>query len=154
MNQAPLLVLHVLATVIWVGGMFFAHLVLRPVAMAQLDAPARLTLWSGVFKRFFPWVWVAVILLPLTGFLLLFGAFGSMADAPPDVHVMSGLGLVMVAIFIGLWSIPYRRFRAAVAAQHWKAAAHQLTLIRRLVATNLTLGLTTVVVATGGSYFF
>ena len=35
--------LHVLAAVIWVGGMFFAWIVLRPVAASQLEPPARLT---------------------------------------------------------------------------------------------------------------
>lgn len=37
-----LYLLHVLATVVWVGGMFFAHFVLRPIAVAQLPPPQRL----------------------------------------------------------------------------------------------------------------
>ena len=45
--------LHVIAAVIWVGGMFFAYMFLRPVAASQLEPPARLTLWEGVFGRFF-----------------------------------------------------------------------------------------------------
>ena len=52
--------LHVLAAMIWVGGMFFAWMILRPAAMAALDGPARLKLWVNVFQRFFVWVWVAV----------------------------------------------------------------------------------------------
>ena len=46
--------LHILAAVLWVGGMFFAHQVLRPVAATQFEPPARLKMWVGVFSRFFP----------------------------------------------------------------------------------------------------
>ena len=38
---------HILAAVIWVGGMFFAHMVLRPSA-GLLDSPTRLALWERV----------------------------------------------------------------------------------------------------------
>ena len=54
--------LHALAAVVWVGGMFFARLVLAPAA-ASLEPGPRLTLWSRVLGRFFPWVFAAIILL-------------------------------------------------------------------------------------------
>jgi len=60
------LILHVLSVIIWVGGMFFAYMCLRPIAASQLEPPVRLQLWVGVFGKFFPFVWLAVILLPLT----------------------------------------------------------------------------------------
>jgi len=44
--------LHLLAAIVWVGGMFFAHLVLRPAAM-ELEPAQRLALWLRVFDRFF-----------------------------------------------------------------------------------------------------
>src|SRR5260370_120821 len=57
------LVLHALAAVVWVGGMFFAHQVLRPAA-AALDPRPRLLLWSRGLGRFFACV-IAPILLVL-----------------------------------------------------------------------------------------
>ena len=48
--------LHVLAALVWVGGMFFAWMVLRPATVAALDGPARLRLWVEVFRRFFGWM--------------------------------------------------------------------------------------------------
>ena len=51
--NAIAIALHVIAAVLWVGGMFFAYLILRPTA-ATYDPRRRLTLWAGVFKRFFP----------------------------------------------------------------------------------------------------
>ncbi len=50
---APLYALHLLAAVVWVGGMFFAWMILRPAAVDILEPPARLRLWLSVFKRFF-----------------------------------------------------------------------------------------------------
>ena len=58
----PALIVHTLAAVVWVGGMFFAHQALRPAA-AALDPPLRLPLWSRVFDRFFAWVIAAIVLL-------------------------------------------------------------------------------------------
>ena len=71
---SPLYTLHLLAALIWVGGMFFAWMVLRP-ATATLQAPERLTLWLEVFRRFFVWVWIAVVALPITGVGMLHTGF-------------------------------------------------------------------------------
>ena len=44
--------LHVLSVVVWVGGMFFAYMFLRPVAAAELEPPQRLDLEIRNFERF------------------------------------------------------------------------------------------------------
>lgn len=58
-----LVMLHLFGVVIWVGGMFFAYMALRPAASALLDPPQRLLLWSATLQRFFGWVWVSVALV-------------------------------------------------------------------------------------------
>jgi uncharacterized membrane protein len=139
-----LYLVHVLASVIWVGGMFFAHQCLRPVAMAQLDPPQRLKLWRGVFGRFFPWVWTAVVLLLGSG-LLLIAQLGGMANVPIHVHVMAGIGYLMAAIFAFVFFSPYTRLRQAVATEDWPSAGAALNRIRVLVGVNLSLGLANIV---------
>ena len=67
------LTFHILAIVIWVGGMFFAYMALRPAAASVLEPQQRLTLWSAVFARFFPWVWLAVISILASGYWMLLG---------------------------------------------------------------------------------
>ena len=62
MIASLLLILHALSAVVWVGGMFFAHQVLRPAA-ASLEPGPRLILWSHVLGRFFAWVFAAIVLL-------------------------------------------------------------------------------------------
>jgi uncharacterized membrane protein len=131
---------HVLATVVWVGGMFFAHQCLRPVVLSQLEGPARLRLWNGVFGRFFPWVWGSVLLLLGTGQGII-ARLGGFAAVPAYVHVMAGVGYLMAAIFGYIFFGPYRRLRQAVATEDWGKGAAAQDLIRRLVGVNLTLGL-------------
>jgi len=136
--------LHVLGIVVWVGGMFFAYMALRPVAASVLEPPQRLTLWAGVFDKFFPWVWVSVILILLTGLHMLM-AFGGMG-APHYAMTMLVLGVVMMLIFGHVFFAPYKKLKRAVAAQDWKAGAAALGLIRQLIGINLTIGLVTIAV--------
>ncbi len=141
--------LHLLAVVIWVGGMFFAYMALRPAA-ASMEPPLRLPLWSRTFMRFFPWVWVAVILLPSTGYWMIFHVFGGPAHAGMGINIMQVLGIVMILIYLHVFFAPYRRLNKAVAAGDFATAGKQLAQIRRLIAINLTIGLITIVVAGAG----
>ena len=148
--MAIALMLHLLAATVWVGGMFFAYMVLRPMAAATLEPPLRLTLWTRVFTGFFPWVWFAVISLLLTGYPMMFGMFGTMANTPIFVHLMQAMGLIMMAIFGHIFFAPFRRLKRAVSEQDWETGGKQLAQIRRMVGINLVIGLMVVVMAGGG----
>jgi uncharacterized membrane protein len=147
-----LVALHVLAAVIWVGGMFFAYMVLRPSAGA-LDPPVRLALWARVFGRFFPWVWASIVALLASGYAMLFVHFGGFAGAPLHVNAMQALGIAMMLIFLHLYFAPWRRFSRAVEAGVWPDAGAQLSKIRRIVAINLVLGLVTVAAGVSGRFW-
>ena len=138
------LFLHVLSVVVWVGGMFFAYMALRPVAAGVLEPPQRLTLWAGVFDKFFPWVWVSVVLILLTGLHMLM-VFGGMAS-PLYALAMLGLGVAMMAIFAHVFFSPYKKLKRAVGEQDWKAGGAALAQIRMLIGINLSLGLLTIAV--------
>ena len=144
--EAVLLFFHIVAAVIWVGGMFFAHQCLRPAAMAVLEPPQRLGLWDAVFARFFPWVGAAVAILVLSGTALLHRV--GMGTAPRGWIAMSVIGLLMAAIYVYIVAVPYRRLRNRVAAQAWPEAAQALASIRQAVGVNLVLGLATIALAT------
>lgn len=146
------IMLHVMAFVVWVGGMFFAHMALRPAAQSVLEAPQRLKLLSKVFSRFFPWIWIVVILLPLTGYWMIF-QYGGFAMVARYVHVMAGIGDLMILIFAVIYFIPYRKLRQTVEAEDFPSAAGHLAVIRKLILTNLCLGLVTIAVATLGRIF-
>jgi len=144
--------LHVIAVVIWVGGMFFAYMFLRPVAAAQLEPPVRLKLWAGVFSNFFPWVWVCVIAVLLTGLWMIFAEFGGMGAVGLYVHAMLGLGILMMLIFFHVYFAPFKRLKQAVAAEDWPAGGKALSQIRVLVGINTTIGMITIAIGASGRY--
>ncbi|KPJ94342.1 MAG: hypothetical protein AMJ53_05410 [Gammaproteobacteria bacterium SG8_11] len=144
--------LHLITSTIWVGGMFFAYMALRPVAAEILEPPVRLELWLQTFKRFFLWVWLAVILLPLSGYWMIMQIWGGFSSIGLDLKLMHVIGWVMILIFMLVYFVPYRRMRHALAKSDLASAANALALIRKLVALNLTLGLITVVIASAGRY--
>jgi len=142
--------LHVLGVVVWVGGMFFAYMALRPAAEVALDGASRLKLWRSTFKHFFPWVWVAIALIFISGYFILFSLIGGFAKALPYIHAMHGLAFVMLLMFLHVFFAPYKRLKKAVASEDWVTGAKALAQIRMLILINLSIGLLTIVVATVG----
>lgn len=135
--------IHLLAVLIWVGGMFFAHTVLRPAAVETLQPPERLRLWNAVLRRFFNWVWAAIGAILVTGFYLIY-QYGGIDHVTRHVHIMLALGLVMMVIYGYVFFACYVPLSLHVAKQRWKEADKQLSRIRKLVALNLVLGLLTI----------
>ncbi|HUD58309.1 MAG TPA: CopD family protein [Acetobacteraceae bacterium] len=137
------LALHVLCAVIWVGGMFFAYVVLRP-SLSVLEPMQRIALHTQVFRRFFLVVWHVMPLILISGFAVLFGFYGGMANVGWNIHVMMLLGLIMSAVFVLIVFGPYARFRRTTDRA---TAAACIDRIRKLIGINLLLGIVTVVVA-------
>lgn len=138
MIYAILKTLHVLSIVVWVGGMVFAHFFLRP-ALARIEAPVRLRLMHDVLGRFFQAVLVASLLTLASGVGMLGHVAGRM-EMPLAWMVMAALGVAMVAIFMGIRFMPFRKLGDAVALSDWAAAGAALALIRIGVSINLGLG--------------
>jgi uncharacterized membrane protein len=143
---------HALSAVVWVGGMFFAHQVLRPAA-ASLELGPRFTLWSLVLGRFFAWVFAAILLLLVTGYAVVFGVHAGFGTVGLHVHLMQGIGILMMLLFFHLYFAPWRRFRAAVARQDWVESGQQLSQIRTIVTVNLVLGIIVVAIGSSGRYW-
>ncbi len=144
--------LHILAAIVWVGGMFFAHMVLRPAAL-DLEPPLRLALWRRTLQRFFAWVWLSLVLLLGSGYAMVVFELGGFADLSLSVNLMQAIGLVMAVLFVFLWLRPWAAMRRALDAGDLTAAAAAQAVIRRIVATNLTLGLITSLIGTTGRYW-
>ncbi len=153
MGYATTLTLHLLSAVIWVGGMFFAYMALRPAAVRTLEASQRLPLWSATFQRFFPWVWTAVLILPATGYWMIFVELEDVASHRLYLYLMQGVGFVMIAIFLHVFFAPYQRLNRAVATKDWPAAGLQLKQIRMMVLLNTILGICTIIIAVSGPFW-
>lgn len=141
--------LHLLFAVLWVGGMAFALLALRP-SLSVLEPAQRMAVMGGVHKRFFLVVWHAMPIVLLTGWWLLFGHYGGFRGAGWHVHLMHMTGIIMGAVYIAIFAGPWKQMRAALAANDIAGAAAANDKVRQLVLVNLLLGLVTVGVAGWG----
>jgi uncharacterized membrane protein len=142
------LFLHLFGVAVWVGGMFFAYMALRPVAATVLEPSQRLSVWAGVFGKFFPWVWISVGLILASGLYMLMQLGG--ASAPGYALTMLVLGVVMMLLFAHVFFAPYKKLKRAVAEQAWPAGGAALGQIRLMIGINLSLGLITLAVGTLG----
>ena len=137
--------MHLLSVLVWVGGMFFAYMVLRPSAAEVLQPPQRLPLWNDVFRRFFIWVWIAILLIFASGLAMIY-QFGGMQQVPKYVHIMLMLGTIMTVIFAYVYFVAYAKFKLSVNAADWPKSATNLATIRKIVGTNLLIGVLIMVI--------
>lgn len=128
---------HVLAAIVWLGGVSFMLFALRPAALV-LPPPQRLPLIAQVLRRFFWLVWSSIGILLVTGLMMLQGL--GMKNAPLGWHLMLGIGLLMFAIFGHLYFGPFRRLQQAVVVADWPEGAKRVGQIATLAALNLVLG--------------
>lgn len=136
--------LHILMAAIWVGGMFFALVVLRP-SLRVLSPADRATFHGEIFRRFALVIWHAMPITLLSGYAMLFGLYGGFRGAHWTIHLMHVLGLVMGVVYLVLYFGPVRTFRKNPNPQ-------SVLRIRNLLATNLVLGLLTIAIAGAGRY--
>ncbi|HEX2540504.1 MAG TPA: CopD family protein [Caldimonas sp.] len=157
MLYASLKAVHLLAIIVWVGGMFFMIHCLRPAA-SMLEPPLRLALLHATMRRFFAVVIGAIIVILASGAAMIAMAWAASRRAnllfnmPLDWYTMIALFIVMVAVFVHIRWVLFRRLEAAVAAQTWPAGAAAAGAIRWEVMLNLVLGIFIVVaVRLGGA---
>jgi uncharacterized membrane protein len=156
-NMALAIAFHASAAAIWVGGMFFLFMVLRPstspsTSTTALDTQARLALWHRVLRRYFIWVWLSIVALLASGFSMVFFGFGGLVAVRVYVRAMMMIGMTMTALHLWLYFAPWRRFRRALQTADWSRAEIGLPRIRMLVGVNLLLGLINVVLGASGRY--
>lgn len=151
MLYATLKLLHVLAIVVWIGGMAFTQFFLRPAAMA-LDLPQRVTLMHAALQRFFKAVLVAMAVVLVSG-LWMIGRVAKQTvqsgldfNMPLSWTIMAALGIVMMAIFGHIRFALFKRLSQAVSSQDWTAGSAALANIRTWVGINLGLGIAIIAV--------
>ena len=157
MLYAILKAFHLLAVIVWVGGMAFALFCLRPAARV-LEPPARVMLMHAAMRRFLAVVAVAIGVIFVCGVAMIALAWsaatrtGLRFNMPLDWYTMIAVFVVMLAVFLHIRNVLFRRLDAAVGAQRWADGAAALGAIRWDLSINLVLGaMITVVVRLGGT---
>ncbi len=145
MIYATLKLAHLLALIVWIGGMVFAHFFLRPATLA-LEPPQRLRLMHDTLGRFFKAVLIAAVIVLASGLWMIGRVAKESVQAglgfnmPLSWTIMATLGIVMIAIFGHIRFALYKRLSRTVAAGNWSAGAAALASIRTWVAINLSIG--------------
>ena len=151
MIYAALKLAHLLAIIVWIGGMVFAHFFLRPATLA-LEAPQRVRLMHDALGRFFQVVLIAAGVVLASGLWMIGRVAKESVQAglgfnmPQNWTIMAALGIVMIGIFGHIRFALYKRLKRAVAASDWPAGAAALASIRTWVGINLFIGVVIVVV--------
>ena len=139
--------LHLVAAIIWMGGMTFMLFSLRPAALQVLEPQVRARLMGAVWRRFFGLVLAAIAVLLLTGGQMFASgvraaqaAGNSASSMPLGWTLMAGLGVAMILIFGHIYFAGFAKFKRALAAEQWPVAAQAAAQIHRLVIANFVLG--------------
>ncbi len=138
--------LHLISAIVWMGGMTFMLFALRPAILATMEPQPRARLMGEVWQRFFAIVAVAVVVLFASGTHLYTTMFkatkaaGGAGSVPLGWNLMLVIGMVMFLIFGHIYFAGLRKFKRAVAAAEWPAAAKVAAQIHRLVVVNFVLG--------------
>ena len=138
--------LHLIAGIVWMGGMTFMLFALRPAAVASIEAQPRAVLMGQVWQRFYVWVLVAVVVLFGTGTHLYSSTFRAArlatgnGSVPLGWNVMLVLGVTMMLVFGHIFFAGFKKYRRAIAAAEWALAAKAGGLIHKMTLLNFTLG--------------
>lgn len=127
--------LHYLATVMWIGGMAFNILVLRP-SMVAIDQNQRPVLGTTVLKRFIIFAWLSIVVLILTGISIALSraAFQDIFSTTYGIVLLGKHVVTLIMILIVTWI-------SFVLSKRLAPFAPKPDTILTLVKTNLSLGI-------------
>jgi len=151
MLNAIALILHLVAINVWVGGTFFAIVILGR-AIKNIAAAQQLLLWQLVLERFFTWAWVAVFILLTSGTWMVYSIYGGFDTIPVYIMLMGLIALLMISVFIYIYFFPYQQYKLLVQTNDVDSCIQKLAAIRFAGTINMILGLCVVVVIGSGPY--
>lgn len=141
-----LVFVHLVCAIVWMGGMAFMLLALRPAMLATMEAQPRARLTVAVMQRFFLAVCVAIVGLLATGGHLYTSAFRASKAVtgagvvPLGWNLMAVVGVLMFLVFGHIYFAGFQKFKRAVAGADWPVATKAGAQIHALVITNFCLG--------------
>ncbi|MFN3976183.1 MAG: CopD family protein [Aquificaceae bacterium] len=121
-----LLFLHLFFAIVWIGGMVYSLLFLKPSLREIGQEEQRGKFLKQVFSKFFLAVWLSIFVLFLTGMGLWHGYRRDFTDNPL-FHIKLFLFGLMVAVFAYIYFFLFKR--------------NKLSHISNLIGVNLLLGI-------------
>lgn len=144
--------LHMAATIVWIGGLFFQAAILAPAIARNMPSPSRAGLLLAVRRRFEPLAWLSLAVLAFTG-------MAQMAASPHYAGILqihdawsaailakhAVIVIMVCAAAFQTWIIQPRLDRMVILSAHGASPAEGmgplLSRQARLSRANLILGL-------------
>lgn len=128
-----MLFLHIFFAMVWIGGMAYSLLFLKPSLKEILQEEQKQRFLNSVFSRFFLGVWLSIIVLFITGMGLW---HGYRKDFSENLlfHLKLFLFALMTMVFIYIYFFLFRRGK--------------ISQVPNLVAVNLFLGILVLMIIT------
>jgi uncharacterized membrane protein len=143
--------IHVVAIIVWLGGLFLLAVVLGPTTGA-MDPAARAALWHRLLSRFFAWGSTSLAVIVATGIAIVQLRFGGFSNMPAIHRWNMIVGLPAIGLFAYARLGPWRACRRAIADRDWTSAEHNMSRIRALFGIVLALGLVASVASAAGRF--
>lgn len=143
--------LHIVATIVLLGGLFFGSVVFRPIA-SDLDIETASSLWERMLSRFFAWGWISLLLILATGIGMVFLKFGGFSGVPMIHRGNMVIGIPAIVLFGYLFFGPWQQYRRTMSRRDWNAAEKDIRRVRVVMGIILVLGLVASVVSAVGRY--
>lgn len=139
--------LHLLATVLWIGGIVMVLLVILPAARTTLESATTTgRLMKDVTRRFTPMANGSILLLVLTGLVIGFYGKGASGLAEPDKNLW--LNIILLKHFFVASMIIIHFYRGLILGSKIKKLSDEARVARlkgfslNLLKANLALGVT------------
>ncbi len=144
--------LHVLAIVLWIGGVAFVTAALLPAVRRQVPAPQRLALFDRIERRFAWQARVTTLVAGATGFWMThrFGLWPRFADA--GFWWMHAMVIVWALFTVMLFVLEPLVLHRWLKTRHARDPEGTFALVQRLHWVLLTVSLVTVIGAAAGSH--
>jgi uncharacterized membrane protein len=140
--------LHMAATVIWIGGLFFQAAVLAPALRSPLHSEGAGDLLGRLRRRFTPLAWLCLAVLIATGLTQMSGnpnyqgfiqITNRWSAAILAKHIV--IALMVLAAAYQTWILSPRLERAAWQRTVGRSSATDASAFRRLTSINLALAI-------------
>ncbi len=118
--------LHIFFAILWIGGMVYSLLFLKPSLKELPNEDQRHRLLRSVFSKFFPAVWLSILVLFITGMGLWHGYRRDFSENPL-FHTKLFLFALMILVFTYIYFFLFRK--------------NKLSQIPNLILVNLLFGI-------------
>jgi uncharacterized membrane protein len=139
--------LHILATVVWIGGIVMILLVILPSATTALESAPKTKLMTEITRRFTPMANISILVLVATGIVIAFHQekFSGLMDFNNSWSVITLVKHVLVALMIIIHFYRGLILNPKIGRLSSERNDSQVTRLQRfsldLVKTNLVLGM-------------